>query len=140
MKRRFRLDHPASELPMTSLIDVVFLLLVFFLLSAPPPNVLAHLNVLRPSGAPGPDAPALRLEIQPDGYTLNARPVTESELRHHLVRLGSLDPDQMVVMVSGSDAAHSRLVQALDICSEAGLTRISVLSAAPPRDDRPGTP
>lgn len=128
MKTRRVRGGAAVDLPMTPMIDIVFLLLVFFLVTIKPMDVIAHLEVMRPSGVPGPVVPVLRVSVDADGYELNGRPIDAGELRTHLSRLGALDPRQTVVLDCSPAAAHEKLVLALNHCAEAGLGNLSVVT------------
>jgi biopolymer transport protein ExbD len=128
MKARRDRSQASAELPMTPMIDIVFLLMVFFLVTFKPVDVLSHLEFLRPSGVPGPTAPVLRVAIDVDGFALNGMPVDADGLRAHLRRLGELDRDQAVVLDCSPAAPHERLVAALNHCASAGLGRLSVVS------------
>lgn len=62
-----------SKVPMAAMIDVVFLLLVFFVLTVRPVDVLAHLDASQAGGGSG--APGLKVDVLEDGYRVNGRPV-----------------------------------------------------------------
>jgi len=91
MRVRRQHGRASADLPMTPMIDIVFLLMVFFLVTIKPTDVLSHLEFLRLSGVPGPTAPVLRVAIDAGGYALNGMPVDADGLRTHLDRLGGLD-------------------------------------------------
>ena len=129
MRRRRDQGGQTDGLPMTPMIDVVFLLLIFFILTVKSHDVFAHLDAFTPQGKPGPTVPLLRIEIAADGFALNSRALPEADVRDHLKRLGAADPNQTVLLISSPTAPHGRLVQALDMCSEAGLHNLSVLTA-----------
>ena len=118
-----------GEIPMTPMIDVVFLLLIFFVLSVKPTDLLAHQDVSRPHMTGGAATPTLTLEVLPGGYALNGRAVDHAELARLLKKLGAISSDQPVRVVSASDATHAQLVSAIDSCAAAGLEKIILLSA-----------
>lgn len=119
-----------ADLPMTPMIDVVFQLLVFFLVALKPMDIQAHLDIHRPRGdVPGRPIQALRVDIGADDWRINHRPVSEAALDQFLREMGDLDPTQTVLILCSADAAHERLVKVLDLCARHGLTKLSVLSA-----------
>lgn len=132
MRTRRERDRASAGLPMTPMIDIVFLLMVFFLVTIKPIDVLSHLEFLRPAGVPGPSAPVLHVAVEADGFALNGLPVDADGLRTHLGRLGALDRDQTVVLDCSPAAPHERLVAALNHCASAGLGRLSVVSRPAP--------
>ncbi len=128
--KRFAVREPEG-LPMTPMIDVVFLLLVYFLVTFTPTDVLAHLGVNRPAGADAPTrgrAPVLRIEVLADGYRINGAPVSGGALNDVLARLAGLDRRQMVLIACSRAAPHERLVNVLNICARHELSNLSVVS------------
>jgi len=118
---------------MTPMIDVVFQLLIYFLVTIRPVDVFAHLEVSRPS----PEArreemtippKLMRVNIFKEGFTLNDRPVTASELERLLIRMAELDKKQTVLIMVSVASEHAQLIQVLDLCAKAGLTNLSVVS------------
>lgn len=128
MKRSVRVVPEAAGLAMTPMIDLVFLLLVFFLMSVKPVDVMAHLDAMRPAGDVRGGASVLRLDIRAEGFELNRHPLDSAQLRTMLQKLGQLDANQAVVLINAPDAPHGRMIEALNDCSAAGLTRLSVVS------------
>ncbi|MBM3748801.1 MAG: biopolymer transporter ExbD [Acidobacteria bacterium] len=123
----------AAKLEMTPMIDVVFQLLIFFIVTLKQEDILSHLDVSRP--APDPNAvpekqveDLLNITVYEDGYVLNGRPVALPELDRHLTRLASFSKSISVIIRCTADSPHSLLVQLLDICAKAGLQNLAVFS------------
>jgi len=119
------------KLDMTPMIDCVFQLLIFFIISLKPEDVIAHLDVNRPQG----DAKAqtekidiLQVGIYANGYTLNDRMVSYATLENMLMRLSSISKTQTVVIKCALESPHRMLVEVLDLCSKLGLKNLSVMS------------
>lgn len=138
MKRRERRRPaaPDAEIEMTPMIDVVFQLLIYFLVTFSTPDILATLDVSRPSAGAASDKPLpkmIRVNVLPGsgaggGYEINGRSVTQPEMRELLGRLGSISEKQSVQVVCDPDSSHEKLVAVLDVCAEHRLTEIAVLS------------
>jgi len=118
---------------MTPMIDVVFQLLIYFLVTFETPDVIAHLDVFRPS----PDKPPpekteppnmIRVNIYPDGITINDRQVSLSRLDEIMVKLAGYGQDQTVVITCGSISKHGDLVSVLNLCAKSGMRNLSVVS------------
>ena len=118
---------------MTPMIDVVFQLLIYFLVTFSTADVLARLDVSRPapdaaaSNQP-PPADMIRVAVAPEGYAINGRAVTEDELAGLLQRLAAVSLKQTVLVTCADASLHGRLITALDLCAANGLTKISVMS------------
>ncbi len=132
-RKRKPKDAPEAELPMTPMIDVVFQLLVYFLVTIKPIDVLAHLDVFRP----GPEKRAERLDVPKnlirigifyDGYTINDTPVRESDLDSLIKKLADLDRKQTILIMCSGAAPHEMLVKVLNLCARHQLSNLSVIS------------
>ncbi len=132
-RQRKRVDLPAADLPMTPMIDVVFQLLIYFLVTIKPMDVIANLDVFRPSPdskQEKPDTPPkmIRIVVYQDGFTINDRPVDVAELDRLLGRLASIDKSQTILIMCTAVSPHEKLIQALDLCTKSGLVNLSVVS------------
>ncbi len=118
---------------MTPMIDVVFQLLIYFVVTMQPVDVVAHLDVFRPSPESTKEKPEqppkmIRIAVYADGFTINDRPVTLNDLDNLMTKLASFDTSQTIMIMCTAESQHERLVQVLDLCSKAGLTNLSVVS------------
>lgn len=133
-RKRSRDHDKQGELEMTPMIDVVFLLLIFFVVTIQPLDVIALLDVSRPS--PDPDAPPpperiddmLTISIYADHITLNNRRYSRAGLERMLIRMARISTTQTVLIKCAPDSSHRTLIEVLDLCAKAGLTNLSVLS------------
>lgn len=127
-RRSLRRDLSA-KLEMTPMIDVVFLLLIFFIVTLRPADVLARLDVTRPApSTEEPTIPLVTISVTRSGYFINGKTYPLEDLHRHLAKLASLSPYTALVISCADDAAHSRLVKLLDTCSVVGLTQIALVS------------
>jgi biopolymer transport protein ExbD len=133
-RKRRKSEMPPAELPMTPMIDVVFQLLIYFLVTIHPKDVIANLDVFRPS----PEAKQeqmttppkmIRIVIFEDGFNINDRPVDTPELDRLLSKLASIDKNQTILIMCTSTSPHERLIQVLDLCAKSGLVNLSVVSS-----------
>ncbi len=127
-------QEDAAEIPMTPMIDVVFQLLIYFLVTLKPEDIQTHLEVYRPDPdkklkePPQEKIDLLRIAIFYDGYTINDRPLSLEALTKALTKLASYDVNQTVLIFCSSSSQHERLVKVLDRCAQAGLKNLSVMS------------
>lgn len=128
-----RSTHQAGELNLTAMIDVAFQLLSFFVITLKPVDVLANLDVSRP--APGvagksKSVNVISIKIYPNGaYTFNDSVIAPDVLHQRLKQIGDMDKNATIVIVCMSDSKHGKLCEVLDLCADAGLGNISLLSA-----------
>ena len=110
---------------LTLMIDVVFLLLVFFMLAARFGHDLT-LPVTTGGGDAAYDGPPRLVTIGADGLALNGRPVAPEDLPEALAPLMS-GPSDIVVLRPAEGVALGRLVAVSDALRAAGLKRIVVV-------------
>jgi len=132
-KRRERLQTELSPIQMTPMIDVVFQLLIFFIVTLKQEDILSHLDITRP--APDPNVKKeeqfqdlLTILVYKDGFVLRGRRVTLKALDDKLTRLASYSKKISVIINCTADSPHSRLIKLLDICAKVGLKNLSVFS------------
>ena len=126
------LDEPVLNL--TPMIDVVFLLLIFFMVTTTFLEPEEALEVDLPTAASGGahEAPTeeIVVTVLADGRTWCAgTEVSEEQLRALLERAARNDPETPVTIRGHRKASHEAIVAVMDACGLAGLTRLSVGTA-----------
>lgn len=113
-------DAPRRRRPsLTPMIDVVFLLLVFFMLAAR--FGLDQTIPLPLAGSAGDwSGPPRLVDIRPDGLALNGAPVAEDALAAALSPLMT-NPDDTIVLRAQGDADLQRLIDVTERLTEAGF-------------------
>lgn len=130
--RRMRRAQTEAEVELTPMIDVVFQLLIFFIVTLKPIDVIGHLDVFRP--APDPNArpeqkldDMIRITVRADGlYLLNQRKMNLPALEKSLQKASARSSTQTMLIQCAEASRHSYLVRVLDVCAKVGLTNISV--------------
>ncbi len=124
-------DMEGAEIEMTPMIDVVFQLLIYFVVTIQPVDISAHLDVFRPAaGAPPPEIEEpprmIRIEIHRQALVINGRSVDMPSLQHILGRLAEASQSQTVVISAARDSRHEQLVDVLNHCARVGMHNLSV--------------
>lgn len=132
-RQRSKRSADSGDLNMTAMIDVVFQLLIFFLVTQKPQDTLANLDVFRPSPEKKQEQmqtppKMIRVQIFPDGFTINDRPVGLAELDGLLSKLASIDTKQTIMIMAAASSKHADLIRVLDLCAKSGLSNLSVVS------------
>ena len=120
----------------TSLVDVLLVLVIFLLVSWTESRVESELAIELPKSSSAPQRSALKspiiVNIQPGGViTVNQRPMEDVKLREMLSSLVKLDAGQSVVLRSDKSVSYERILQVLDLCNESGVTALG-FGALPP--------
>jgi biopolymer transport protein ExbD len=135
-RKRKKTELRPGELNLTAMIDVAFQMLSFFIVTSHPVDVLANLDVFRPSAEAAtaesrakPPPKMIRIQIFPDGFTVNDRPIDLQDMDRILTKLAALDTTQTILIMCASQSPHGKLIDVLDLCAKAGLVNLSVVSA-----------
>ena len=117
-----------SEINMTPLIDMVFILLIFFIVTTSFVRE-AGVDVQRPSAqsAETKEKANVLLGLTSDGRIfVEGRSLDIRSVRAYMERFLAEVPDGSVVIVADKDSATGNAVQVLDQCRMAGVKNISI--------------
>ena len=123
-------------LAMTPMIDIVFLLMIFFLVASKLDEADRAIDVVLPQAAA-----AKPLTTRPREFVINidragnyfagARPVRLDELKDLLVQTAADNPARQTVVVrADEEVAHKFVVAAMDACVQAGIDDYQVQAAS----------
>ena len=116
-------------LNLTSMTDIVFLMLVFFMLATTFVDPEKALGIELPGAASASDAPAeeLVINVLEDGtYVIGGVSLDEPGLRARLEQAARQGTDTPVTIRGHRLARHEAIVAAMDACQGLGLTNLSV--------------
>ena len=117
-----------SEINMTPLIDMVFILLIFFIVTTSFVRE-AGVDVQRPSAqtAQTKEKANVILGLTSEGRVfVEGRPLDIRSVRAYMERFLAETPDGSVVIVADKEAMTGNTVQVLDQCRLAGVNNISI--------------
>lgn len=119
--------------PMAPMIDVVFQLLIYFVLTyredlpeahlavnLPAPNAAQQQNQIKPK--------LLELQVHPGQVMLQGSPRSLDMIRETLTYLAKLDAEQTVIVKVDMLARADELVRVLDLCKGAGFSKLNVVT------------
>ena len=117
------------ELNITPLLDLVFVLLVIFIITTP--QMMNNLEMTLPSGKPPPpskEKPKInKINVAADGQiTLNEKNVTPAELKAGLQVMKTSDPDLKVVVKGADEADYQNMVSVLDVLQQLDITKVGL--------------
>jgi biopolymer transport protein ExbD len=130
MKKTSRSHHSTlNELNITPLLDLVFVLLVIFIITTP--QLMNNLEMNLPSGKPPPkkeDRPKIN-KIAVDGrgqINFNSEVVTVVQLKNTLQQLKAADPGLSVVVKGADEVDYQFMVNVLDILRQLDITKVGL--------------
>lgn len=126
MLLKARADSSAPSIELTPVIDIVFLLLIFFLVATTFQQTEREMQIALPEAASGgPIAVTLRelvVNVQSDGSIIVAgRTVSADDLRTIVTEAVESNPEQKVTIRADKGATYASVVVALDICKASGI-------------------
>ena len=129
-------DNP--QLDMTPMIDVVFELIIFFVVTIKQEDLFTRLNANRPAPASSSSSSSesdttVTIEVGrgPDANGLlvyNKRPVRRSELDQNLKEVARTSKKMPIIVKCAEDSPHKALVDVLDICYRNELFSVSIFT------------
>ena len=119
-----------SDINMTPLIDVMLVLVVIFLITAPLLASSIRLDLPRSDAAGASDAGASVLVVvdRAGQLFLDDKPVTSAELARRLTSMASRNPDTEVQLRADQAVAYGRVVEVIGAAQKAGLGRIGFVA------------
>jgi biopolymer transport protein TolR len=121
---------PLAEINVTPMVDVMLVLLVIFMATAPLLSVAVPLDLPKSQAAhlTEPKKPIV-LSLDRNGDTfLGDERVTDDALKARLAALAAEDPSRIVYVRGDRAITYNRLMDVLGLVSHAGFTRVSLLA------------
>ena len=119
------------NLPMTPMIDIVFQLLIFFLLATTIAEEERDIQINLPAGSQGDlhgPAAGTRLIVgvrKDGGASLGGQPIEWPELRKRLIDAARGQEKPQVFVRGDKEAPHGKVAQVYQICREAGIKNVN---------------
>jgi len=118
-----------TELNITPLLDLVFVLLVIFIITTP--QMMNNLEMNLPSGKPPPpqnEQPKInRIVVDEQGRTfLNDHLVTVAQLHDDLQQLKAGNPDLSVVVKGADNVDYQNMINVLDVLQRLDITKVGL--------------
>ncbi len=135
LRRKTRMDYIVD---ITPLVDVVFLMLIFFMVSTTF-NVSSSLKLDLPSSnatAEQKEMKQMTISINADGvFYVQDEPVDDADLRKRILNVSRGDPTMRVVLRADAETHHKRVVFALDTLRELGMSKVGIATVAPQEEN-----
>ena len=124
--------QPMSEINMTPLIDVMLVLVVIFIITAPLLASSIKLDLPKSDAAKAGDAPKfVMVVIDKAGQTyLDDKAVQPDELARRFTQIAGQNPETEVQLRADEAVPYGRVVEAMGAAQKAGLNRIGFVADA----------
>lgn len=123
-------EEVMNEINMTPLVDVMLVLLIVFIITAPVIHHAFQLNLPRESSQQQEIKPdTVQLAVYADGsYQWNSQRVSVDELGEHLKRIAEIQPQPQLHISADKDVRYEFVVHAMSLAQQAGLTKIGFVT------------
>lgn len=133
-KRKRELSSQDST-PISAMIDIVFLLLIYFILTQKPIIEDTRLNfspARRGKSAAQSSAISdfafLEINENTETYLFNGQAISREQLPTHLNHIGKNNKENQLIIFCADNVKHADLVKALDLCRLSSLSNISIMA------------
>lgn len=136
MKFRETYSQQGAELELAPMIDVVFLLLIFFIVTWQFARFERDMDISVPAAEEAKDtdrqAGEIIVNVREDGsIILNGLTVTQTELLEKLRSISEAYPDQAVILRGSSEANFQAIINVLDQIKKAGIWNVAFATTKP---------
>ncbi|VTU32799.1 MULTISPECIES: ExbD/TolR family protein [unclassified Variovorax] len=123
-------QRPLSDINVTPLVDVMLVLLVIFIITAPLMASSIKLDLPRTDAGDATDAPRfVSLVVDAAGKVyLNDKPVTDEQLAQQLEKAAADSRDTEVQLRADQTVPYGKVVELMGIANKAGLSRIGFVT------------
>ena len=129
---RFSRSDEESDINLTPMLDVVFIMLIFFIVTATFIKQ-AGIDVFRPEAMTAEQKPTVSvlIAIGPTGEIwIDKKRVDPSAVRAHIERLHAENPKGGLVIQADREAKSEKLMAVLNAARAAGLTEVAISTEA----------
>lgn len=134
-----RKEADKARIEIIPMIDVIFFLLVFFMLSTLSMTITRGLPVNLPKAASSQREPreSFNITVTREGdIFLNKEPITLQEIGQRVQAGVEKDPEMLAVISADDQALHGAIVDVMDTIRLAGVSRLAIAV----KPERRGTP
>jgi len=127
-------NAPMGDINMTPLIDVMLVLLVIFMITAPLMVSAVRVELPRASAAPVADSatPTLEVAIDKAGLVyLREQPLAGAALETALREAATRDANTEVQLRADTEVPYGRVVEFMALANRAGLSRVGFVAQEP---------
>jgi biopolymer transport protein ExbD len=136
MNFRGSIQNNAPGFQIAPMVDIVFLLLIFFLVTWNFSRSETELDVKVPKAREGKETRRavgeVILNVKSNGtVVMNRRQMNATELQDTLQKIASLYPDQAVILRGDESTDYRHVVEVLDTCRRANIWNVAFATSRP---------
>ena len=123
-----------AEINVTPFVDVMLVLLIIFMVTAPLMTTGVALDLPRATAPPlQPDDPQLVLSVTADEvYYINETKLTADEMKTKLAAIAAANPEQQVFVRADGKLQYEKVLELLAVAKEAGVAKVGLVTQPGP--------
>ncbi len=123
-------NQPMSEINMTPLVDVMLVLLIIFIVTAPLMTQAIKVDLPQVNAAALDQKPeTIRLAVKANGETYwNESPVTDEQLKARMEAASKTEPQPEIHMSADKEARYEKIAQVMGAARDAGLAKFGFVT------------
>jgi biopolymer transport protein TolR len=126
-------DPPMSEINVTPLVDVMLVLVVIFIITAPLLASSIRLDLPKAEGTQPGDAPRFLIVVvdKAGAVFLNDKPVNAEQFSAQLATAAKANPETEIQLRADQGVPYGKVVEVMGLVHKAGLSRIGFVAEPP---------
>ncbi len=127
-KKQADIDEPISEINVVPLVDIILVVLIIFMVTAPM-IMKPSINVNLPKAASGDKTTATQLNItiaESGALSLNGTRSDEGAIQLKAQEELQKNPDVQAIIAADKDVPHGTVVKVLDLIKSAGVKKFAI--------------
>lgn len=125
--------RPLAEINVTPLVDVMLVLLIIFMVTAPLMTSGVSVDLPKTNAQPlNSDSEPLAVSIKADGSIfLQDQPIDLSDLVARLQAIAQNNPDRRIFVRGDKDLPYGRIMEVMGTITQGGFTKVALLAEQP---------
>lgn len=125
-------NQPMSEINTTPMVDVMLVLLIIFMITAPLMTQSISVNLPAAEGIPSPEKPeVIRLQIDAAGNLLwNQAVIDNATLEQYLQEVGRQQPQPEIHLLADESVRYQHVARVMAEARQAGVTQLGFVMGA----------
>lgn len=122
------LDESISEINVVPLVDIILVVLIIFMVTAPM-IMKPSINVNLPKAGSGDKTAPTQLSITLSlngQLLLNGKVTNEEEIKNFSKKTAAEQPEIQAIIAADKDVAHGRVISVIDIVKSAGVKKFAI--------------
>ena len=134
--------RPLSEINVTPLVDVMLVLLIIFMVTAPLMTSGVPVDLTKTSAQPlNSDSEPLTVSVNAEGKIyLQEQELQLSDLVPKLQAISENNPDRRIFVRGDKELAYGRIMEVMGTITQGGFTKVALLAEQPPGTSSPANP